>query len=79
MSSVSPEHIALGRAIREMRTAREFTQQALAVEAGLDRTFIGGVERGERSPTYGSLVRIANALGVSVSEIVGLAERLTHE
>lgn len=79
MSAETHEHIALGRVIREIRTAKAFTQQDLALEAGLDRTFVGGVERGERSPTYSSLIKIAAALGVCVSEMVGLAEQIPNE
>lgn len=76
MQPVSPPHLALGEAIREIRKARGFSQEQLGLEAGLDRTYVGGVERGERNLSYSSLMRIAEALGVTVSVIVARAETL---
>lgn len=77
MSSASPEHVGLGLAIREKRTQSKLTQTELAELAGLDRSYIGGVERGERNLSFASLLRIAHALGVKLSELVALAERLS--
>jgi transcriptional regulator with XRE-family HTH domain len=73
---LSPEHLGLGKAVREIRTKRGLSQEELGLEAGLDRSYVGGVERGERNPSYGSLLKIADALGVSVSEIVARGEKL---
>lgn len=70
MKPVSPDHVRLGAAIREVRTERSLSQVQLGEASGLDRTYIGGVERGERNPTFGSLIKIADALGVKVSELV---------
>lgn len=78
MAPTSPEHLGLGEAVREIRMAKAFSQEDLGLESGLDRTYIGGIERGERNPSYGSLLKIAEALGVRVSEIVALGERLTN-
>lgn len=77
MPSASPEHVGLGLAIREKRTQSKLTQTELAELAGLDRSYIGGVERGERNLSFASLLRIADALGVKLSELVALAERLS--
>jgi len=74
----SSAHLGLGKAIREIRTTRNLSQESLGLEAGLDRTYIGGVERGERNPSYSSLAKIAGALDVDVSEIVALGEKLTE-
>ncbi|HEK1520075.1 TPA: helix-turn-helix transcriptional regulator, partial [Pseudomonas aeruginosa] len=42
---------AFGRALRQLRKRRNMTQEILGFEAGLDRTYISVLERGERSPT----------------------------
>ena len=53
-----------------MRKARGLSQEELAAVAGLDRTYIGGVERGERNPSLINLNRIAGALSLPVSELL---------
>lgn len=62
--------IDLGRIIREKREARGFTQVELANKAGVDRNYIGMVERGERNPSYISLQKIAHGLSLTVSEMI---------
>lgn len=51
--------------IRRERQRLGFSQEQLAEECGLHRTYIGGVERGERNITLSTLEKIASALGVS--------------
>ena len=58
-----------GARVRSLREARGWSQEALAAEAGLDRTYIGGVERGERNVSLINIHRIANALGVTASQL----------
>jgi transcriptional regulator with XRE-family HTH domain len=58
------------RFARERRT-RGFSQDALAVAAGLHRDAICKIERDQRSPRLDTLVRIARALEISVGEVVG--------
>jgi DNA-binding XRE family transcriptional regulator len=62
------EHI--GRQVQELRGARGWTQQQLADEAGLDRTYISGLERGKQNPTIGALLRVATALSVPLDRLV---------
>jgi len=59
----------LGENVREKREKRELSQEGLAEAADLDRTYIGGIERGERNPTILSAIRIAKALRTPVSEL----------
>lgn len=58
-----------GHNVRHRRRARDLSQEALAEKAELDRTYIGGIERGERNPTIVSAVRIAKALKSSVADL----------
>jgi transcriptional regulator with XRE-family HTH domain len=56
--------------IRRTRLARGWSQEALAHEAGLHRTFIGHVERGETNLSIDNLERLADALKISASELL---------
>ena len=62
-------HKALGNRIRALRKARGLSQERLAEGAGLHRTYVGGVERGERNPTLSTMIRIADSLGVSLVDL----------
>ena len=64
------ELIALGTVIREKREAQELTQHELAETANVDRNYIGMVERGERNPSYLSLIKIAAGLGMPVYKML---------
>ena len=59
-----------GLQIRSFRKQRGFSQEDLAAVALLDRTYIGGIERGERNVSLINIYRLANALGVSPKELV---------
>jgi transcriptional regulator with XRE-family HTH domain len=52
------------------------SQEGLGHASGLDRTYVGGIERGERNPSYASLLKVAAALGAPASELLRRAERL---
>ncbi|AGH51399.1 hypothetical protein G432_18405 [Sphingomonas sp. MM-1] len=60
---------AFGEAVRAKRIAAELTQEELADRSGLDRSYIGGVERGERNPTLNVIERIALGLGVGLADL----------
>jgi methanogenic corrinoid protein MtbC1/DNA-binding XRE family transcriptional regulator len=66
----------LGHRVQELRSARGWTQQQLADEAGLDRTYISGLEHGKQNPTIGALLRLATALEAPLDRLVVL-ERAT--
>jgi transcriptional regulator with XRE-family HTH domain len=68
--------VALGHAIRQSRTAAGLSQEELSLKSGVHRNYIGGVERGERRPTVATVARLAEALGVRSSDLLGAAEQL---
>ena len=56
--------------LREIRKGAGFSQESLALVCGLDRTYIGGVERGERNISLININKIAKALGISIKDII---------
>lgn len=60
----------LGRVIRRLRTESGISQEGLAAISGIDRTFMGEIERGEANPSFDVLQRIASGLGVRLSELI---------
>lgn len=76
MPARSQDHLALGQAIRELRRAGDISQEGLADRAGLHRTYVGGIERGERNVSFGNLLKLAHALGARPSELLARYERL---
>jgi len=65
---------AVGKAMRLGREAQGHAQDAFALIAGVDRSYYGKLERGERQPSVGLLLRIAYALGVPGSDLLKFAE-----
>lgn len=72
----SVEHAALGQAIKALRRAVAISQEELAARSGLHRTYVGGIERGERNVSFANLLKLAHALGVRPSALLADAERL---
>lgn len=60
---------ALGQRIREKRQSLNWTQEILAEKAEIDRSYIGGVERGERNLSFTVLCQICTALKCDVAEL----------
>lgn len=59
-----------GRRIKEIRLRKGITSQiALANKSGLDRTYIGGIERGERNLGLKNIEKLAKTLGVNIEEL----------
>ena len=62
--------LELGQKIKAIREAKALTQHELANKAGVDRNYVGMLERGERNPSYLSLLKIAKGLNVSLSKLM---------
>jgi len=59
-----------GRKVRDLRQKLGISQEKLAERCGLHRTYVGGIERGERNPSLMNIGRIAKALGVSPASLL---------
>lgn len=76
MAKPSPSHAgdpalkAIGLSIREIRMEKGLAQERLALDAGIDRSYLGGIERGEHNLAIVNLLKIARALGVSASSLL---------
>ncbi len=57
----------IGEQVSKLRKARGLSQMALAAEAGVDKTYIGLLERAEVNPTIGTMLKVADALGVELT------------
>ena len=73
-TSKQPELVAFGRALRVIREAKGLSQEGLADLAGLHRTYIGGIERGERNLSLRNLFAVGRGLGISVSALLQTSE-----
>jgi transcriptional regulator with XRE-family HTH domain len=62
--------ILFGRRLRELRKRAALSQEALAHEAGLDRSYVGGVERGEYNISLLNICLLADALGLPPDELL---------
>lgn len=65
----------VGLNVRRLREARGLSQEALAFDCGLHRTYVSGVERGVRNPTVVVLEKIATALDVPAARLLDEQER----
>jgi transcriptional regulator with XRE-family HTH domain len=59
-----------GLAVRRERRSQGYSQEEFAGVAGLDRSYMGAIERGEQNPSLWTVARIASALEVSISYLV---------
>ena len=69
--------LALGQLIYQLRKERKISQEDLAGEAGIDRTRMGEIERGEANPTIGTLNKVAKALGQTLGSLIVEAEEFS--
>ena len=82
LSSMAPRtepQPGLGRAIKQLRTERGLSQEEIGLRAEIHPTWISHIESGRNNPAWGSVRRIAAALGVKLSELAALAEALDED
>ncbi len=58
-----------GKRIRHLRLQQGISQEGLAFKAKMHRTYMGGIERGERNPSLKNIEAISKALGISLKEL----------
>jgi transcriptional regulator with XRE-family HTH domain len=58
-----------GSRVRDIRRQKNLSQEELAARAGIDRTYVGGVERGERNVSIMNIKRLSDALGIEVKDL----------
>lgn len=69
MESANPR-LLFGKRLAEIRRERGWSQEKLALESGLARSYLGGVERGQRNIAVVNICRLAQALGVEPAELM---------
>lgn len=69
----------VGANVRRLRVERGLTQEHLALDAGIDLTYLGGIERGRRNPSVAVLGRLAAILGVFPAELLNPETGVTGE
>jgi len=74
-----PEQVSLGRAVRWRRAYTGISQEELGFRSALHRNYIGAIERGQINPTLRTLLKVANGLGIAVSELIRLYEQVAAE
>ena len=65
-----PELVSLGAAIRDLRIKAGLSQEGFADEMGIDRSYIGGIERGEHNVALVNLLKIAAALDITLAQLI---------
>lgn len=64
-----PQLLLVGQRLRALREERGLSQENFALEAGIARSYYGGIERGQRNLAALNLIRIAAALGVEIGDL----------
>ncbi len=70
MKVVSPIHKKFGERLKELRDKNKVTQEQVAEKVGVDRSYMGFLERGEKNPTLEKLTLIAKAFNITLSELL---------
>ena len=71
---ISPEHTALGHAVRITRAIRRLSQEEVASRGGLHRNYVGAIERGEINPSFRILLKLERGLDAPLSELIERTE-----
>lgn len=70
---------SFGLALRQCREQMKISQEELAHRAGLDRTYISGIERGRRNPSLLTIERMAKTLGVDLGALFQTVSQIQQE
>jgi transcriptional regulator with XRE-family HTH domain len=67
------ELISLGKTIKALRIEMGLSQEAFADEIGIDRSYLGGIERGEHNVALMNLIKISSSLNIPLSKLIELS------
>lgn len=67
--------VLFGRHLAELRSAKGWSQEKLALESGLARSYLGGVERGQRNIALVNICKLAETLGVTPAELMDISSK----
>ncbi|WP_127172017.1 helix-turn-helix domain-containing protein [Xanthomonas euvesicatoria] len=70
--------IAFGKAVRAARIARDISQEELATLAGIERSHMGKIERGQHMPTLALILRVSIALNESAANLMTATESILY-
>lgn len=70
MNADKSQLLQLGKKIRQIRISLDLTQNEFSAKVGVNKNYIGMLERGERNPSYLMLVKIASSLPVTIQELL---------
>lgn len=79
MPAKNASSLAFGRAVHTFRVRRGLSQEQAGLTCGVGRGFFGRIERGESSPSYDTVIKLADGLEVTAAELVALADRYRLE
>ncbi|WPB57371.1 helix-turn-helix transcriptional regulator [Xylophilus sp. GOD-11R] len=71
--------VAFGEAVRHHRKAQGLSQEAFADQCGIDRSYMGGIERGERNVALLNVAKIVTSLGLEFSELFGALDNKSRK
>ncbi len=74
---MSDTALRLGKRIRSLRVSEKISQEELAFKAGISTTYLGQIERAEKSPTVEMLEKISKALDISLYELFSFDESIS--
>lgn len=66
--------VAFGQRVREIRKSRGLSQESMAALSGIDRSYMGHIERGEKNITLTKIYQISDALGIEVADLFPRSE-----
>ena len=69
MLDIQKVSLLVGKKLSALRAKKGLTQEKLALEAGLNRAYVGYIERGERNPSIQTMAKIANVLKIELHEL----------
>lgn len=79
MDRHGPHNKAFGKLIRELRNSKKLSQEGLAFDAGLTRSYISLLEYGKKSPTLDTIVALCGVLDISLAHVASRVEAIMSE